>query len=160
MTKTQAYFSLNTLDLTTIANRPWSNDLDNGWSNIRTTLNLIARWDGNNNPGELKRRFHDNNKIPWNMHKVLFCFVLFWLHCHLGFMSFILSHSSSGRFYQHGLTLIPALISDPIHYKVWDEIAYPSPNFNGCTVEVWEWVSNFTPHFTRHVITYPCRDLS
>ena len=25
-------------------------------------------------------------------------------------------------------------------------------------VEVWEWISNFIVQFTRHVITYPCRD--
>ena len=24
------------------------------------------------------------------------------------------------------------------------------------TVEVWECISNFIPHFTGHVITYPC----
>ena len=28
---------------------------------------------------------------------------------------------------------------------MWDEITYPFPNFNGCTVGVWEWISNFTP---------------
>ena len=28
--------------------------------------------------------------------------------------------------------------------KVWDEIIHPFPNFNGCTVEFWEWISNFT----------------
>ena len=42
----------------------------------------------------------------------------------------------------NGLTLIPAWISNYIHYETWDEITYPSPNFNGCTVEVWEWISN------------------
>ena len=30
--------------------------------------------------------------------------------------------------------------------KVWDEITYeityPFPNFNGCTVEGWEWISD------------------
>ena len=26
--------------------------------------------------------------------------------------------------------------------KVWGEITYPFPNFNGCTVELWEWISN------------------
>ena len=31
--------------------------------------------------------------------------------------------------------------------KVSDEIAYPFPNFNGCTIEVWEWINNFIPHF-------------
>ena len=30
--------------------------------------------------------------------------------------------------------------------KVWDEITYPFPNFNGATVEVWDWISNFIPH--------------
>ena len=35
------------------------------------------------------------------------------------------------------------------------EIIYSFPNFNGATVEVWEWISNFIPHFTGHVITFP-----
>ena len=38
--------------------------------------------------------------------------------------------------------------------KVWDEITDPFPNFNGCTVEVWEWISNFTPYVKMAVITY------
>ena len=38
--------------------------------------------------------------------------------------------------------------------KVVYEITYPLPNFNGTTVEVWEWISNFIPHFPVHVITY------
>ena len=41
-----------------------------------------------------------------------------------------------GHFYYHGLTLIPAWISNYIHYNVWDEITYPFLNFNGATVEV------------------------
>ena len=41
-----------------------------------------------------------------------------------------------GPFYQHGLTLIPAWISNHIHYKVWDEITYPFLNFNGASIEV------------------------
>ena len=35
-------------------------------------------------------------------------------------------------------------MSDYIHFKVWDEITFPFPNFNGCAVEVWEWISNIT----------------
>ena len=27
-----------------------------------------------------------------------------------------------------------------------DEITYPFPNFNGFTVEVWEWICDFVPH--------------
>ena len=39
--------------------------------------------------------------------------------------------------------------------NVWDEITYPFLNFNGCTVEVQEWISNFIPHFIMDVTTYP-----
>ena len=47
-----------------------------------------------------------------------------------------------------------------MHNKVWDEIIYPLPNFNGATVEVWEWRSNFIPHFIMDVICNPCWDWS
>ena len=32
------------------------------------------------------------------------------------------------------------------------------PNYKSATVEVWEWISDFIPHFTWHVVAYPCRD--
>ena len=41
---------------------------------------------------------------------------------------------------------------------MWDEIKYPFPNFNGCTVGDLEWISNFNPHSTVRDITYACRD--
>ena len=44
----------------------------------------------------------------------------------------------------------------------YDELGYSTlkitnrfPNFSGCTVEAWEWISNFTPHF-MDVIIYSC----
>ena len=43
-------------------------------------------------------------------------------------------------------------MSNYIYAKVWDEITYPFPNFNGGTIDVWKWVSNFIPHFTGHVM--------
>ena len=43
---------------------------------------------------------------------------------------------------------------------MWGENTYPFPNFSGCTVEVWKWINNFIPHFTVHVIIYPCWDKS
>ena len=55
-----------------------------------------------------------------------------------------------------GLTSILARISNHMPSKVWDEITYPFLNFNGCTVEVWEWIS--IPHFMMDVMTDPCRD--
>ena len=44
--------------------------------------------------------------------------------------------------------------------KKWDEITYPFPDFNGATVDVWEWISNFIPYFIMGVIIYQCWDLS
>ena len=59
-------------------------------------------------------------------------------------------------FYLHGSTWIPAWKNNYICHKVWDEITDPFPNFNGGTIEVCEWISNFIPRFTGPVITYPC----
>ena len=56
------------------------------------------------------------------------------------------------------LSLIPAWISNHMSNKAWDEITYPFPNFNGCTVDGWEWISNFIPHLIMDVVTYPCWD--
>ena len=41
---------------------------------------------------------------------------------------------------------------------LWDEITYPFPNFTGCNVEAWEWISNLIPHFIMDAITYLCWD--
>ena len=38
-------------------------------------------------------------------------------------------------------------INNHILYKVWVGIIYPFPNFNGPTVEVWEWIRSFIAHF-------------
>ena len=51
-----------------------------------------------------------------------------WLHLHVMSLPVV----SSGTF----LNLILAWISNDTHYKVWDEITNPFPNFNGATVEV------------------------
>ena len=83
--------------------------------------------------------------IQTNMDGALF-FCLF--HCFV----------SWDPFYKHGLTLIPAWISNHTSSKVWDEITYPILNFNGWTVEGYEWISNFIPHIITDVITYPCWD--
>ena len=44
--------------------------------------------------------------------------------------------------------------------KMWDQITYQFPHLNDCTIEVWEWISNFIPHLIMDVVTYPCWDLS
>ena len=50
--------------------------------------------------------------------------------------------------------------SKPMPSKVWDEITYPFPNFNGATGELWKLVSNFISYLIMDVITYPCCDIS
>ena len=45
------------------------------------------------------------------------------------------------------MEFIPAWISSHMPSKVWHEIMYQLPNFNGATVEVWQWISNIIPHF-------------
>ena len=76
---------------------------------------------------------------------------------HVGPMNFAI-WKPKDPFYLHGLTVISAWISGHIHNKVWDEITYPSPNVNSCTIEVWEWKTNLILHSTGHVITHPCWD--
>ena len=61
---------------------------------------------------------------------------------------------------QHGLPLIPALMSNHIPSKLWDGIADPFPSFNHATVKVWEWICNSITHFIMELITYPCWDES
>ena len=51
-----------------------------------------------------------------------------------------------GPFHWHGITLIPLWISNYNHYKMWYE-TYPLQNLNVPTIEVPEWISNFTQHF-------------
>ena len=63
-----------------------------------------------------------------------------------------------GPLLQTWINLFPEWISNYIHYKVWDEITYPFPNFNSATIEVWEWISNFILLFIDHMITYPYWD--
>ena len=48
-----------------------------------------------------------------------------------------------------GLTLISDWISNYPLFQSVGEITYPFPNLN--TVEVWEWISNFTSYFTGHM---------
>ena len=64
--------------------------------------------------------------------------------------------SYQGLFYLHQLTLILTWISNFMFYKVWDEITYSFLNFNSETVDMWEWISNFTPKLKVCVITFPC----
>ena len=52
------------------------------------------------------------------------------------FCGVYLPTAAKAHFYYHGLTLIPAWISNYMPGKVWDGIIHPILNFNGCTVEV------------------------
>ena len=53
-------------------------------------------------------------------------------------------------------TLTPAWMDDYSHYHAWDEITYPFPNFNGCTVEIWEWISNLMTTQFHPTLCWSC----
>ena len=59
---------------------------------------------------------------------------------------------SRGPFVITWINLIPAWITNHMPHKVWGGITYSFPNFNSLTVKVWEWISNFNPHFKRSQI--------
>ena len=46
----------------------------------------------------------------------------------------MLGKGSGAPFTNIFFTLIPAWISNYIHYNVWDEITYPFLNFNGASL--------------------------
>ena len=62
-----------------------------------------------------------------------------------------------GYFYGQGTLLLiycncnPSMDKYSHPLKMWGETMYSLPNFNCCTVGVWEWISNFIPQFTGHV---------
>ena len=67
----------------------------------------------------------------------------------------ILSFSRTRWSKMDSVTSIRTWINNHIDWQMWDVITYPFPNTVGCTVEIWEWVSNFIPHLIRHVNIYP-----
>ena len=97
---------------------------------------------------------------------VILSFSYFYFKCYVVCVTVIDEKSCTGEImaiwsyrYPRNYTPGPLLltwISNYINHKMWDEITYPFPNFNGAAVEVWKWLSNFIPHFTGNEITYPC----
>ena len=56
-------------------------------------------------------------------------------------------------------TLISAWIRNHKPSNMWDEITYPFSNINGCTIKVWEWISNSILYFIiMNVIDHPFWD--
>ena len=67
-------------------------------------------------------------------------------------MTNVYEYTYRGSFYSQGITLIPEWMSNHMPSKEWDEIANTFPNFNGCTVEVWEWINNSMPYLMDVII--------
>ena len=47
---------------------------------------------------------------------------------------------------------IPEWISNHVSSKVWDEISNPFPHWNGATVNVWQWINNFSSYFITDLL--------
>ena len=80
------------------------------------------------------------SKIPHSVAFIIVCLTRMFLSLHYPVKIQIGLHKVDLRCHIYktklSLTLIPTLISNYIHYKVWDDITYPFINFNGATVEV------------------------
>ena len=73
----------------------------------------------------------------WQMDKLLcWNFRKFWIKSVFMINYFNLPRDQLHGPLLHGLTLIPAWISNRMPSRVWDEIICPFPNFSGCTVKV------------------------
>ena len=89
-----------------------------------------------------------------------FCFTVHHVNICTGLFCCGHISNSSDPSYQHGLTLAPRWKSNHMSSKVYGDINYPFPKFNGEAVEVLVWISNFISHFVMDTITYPSRYLS
>ena len=58
----------------------------------------------------------------------------------------------------YGLTLFLVGIRNHTQSIMGNEMTYPFPNFNSCTIEVWQGINNSMPHFIMEVMTYPWWD--
>ena len=67
---------------------------------------------------------------------------------------------NQGQFYSFGLTLVQEEECIHIPTNVWENDTYQFPNFNSCTVEVWELTSNLIPHFITDIIIHTCWESS
>ena len=65
---------------------------------------------------------------------------------HFRVASLVTEYRYSRQFMHYSLYHMPS--------KEFDGITYPFSN--GCTVELWEWISNSIQHFMMDAITYPC----
>ena len=112
--------------------------------NWRQISQILKELEQSSFPSDLAQAYQ--RKVPWNAQK--------WQN---------IDNLDSNLLYGAHFTnmdklLIPAWVSNHMHSKVWNEITYPFLNFNGCTVEVLEWISDFILHFIMDVITYPYWD--
>ena len=107
-----------------------------------------------------------------------YCLFMVWIFFYDSYIIFYIIMAAAKYFYCHkhllkpiGLSIFikdyPALlgsllltqinflvwISNHTPNKVWDKIIHPFPNFNGCTVKVWEWISNVIPQFIKDYLS-------
>ena len=71
--------------------------------------------------------------------------------------SWMASTGTPFTIYEHGLTLIPAWISNHMPSNAWDKITYPISKLQRCNRWSLEWICYFIPYFIMGAITSPCR---
>ena len=94
-----------------------------------------------------------SQNLGWEQNEISIKFVLRWKKrswngpLDINLWPQLLLHK--GCFYEHGLTLILVWAGNTYVLKCGRKLLM---HF---TVELWEWIRNFTQHFIVHVITYP-----
>ena len=133
-------------------------------------LCLNKGWANNRDTGDLRRHraHYDVTVVPWpySVTRALRLFFT-WTYkctiawCYLCFLDLVNTDiNCPGSLSYNCSILIPAWISNYIHYNVCGEITYPLPNFNCATVAVCEWISKFISYFIRCMLIYPRWDQS
>ena len=67
----------------------------------------------------------------------------------LGPYAILLQERTCDPLYKHEFS---AWINNHIHQKLFDEITYPFPIFNGAVVDICEWINNLITHFVWSLI--------
>ena len=96
---------------------------------ISIRLTSLTLWQSNDCPSA-------NKATLMNMDKYFK-----WIHCER-------FHNHNKAKHNKTVCIFLGIYCNYLISKVWDKTTCPFPKFNGITVEVWEWIIKFTPHFT------------
>ena len=93
--------------------------------------------------------FSDNRTLPFKKMHLKMSSAKWWYFC-LGLNVLNRYGGLPGSLF---IIVVPSMENNLMPGKVLSEVSYQFSNFNGAAIVVWEWISNFIPHFTMANIT-------